>query len=37
VRAKRESQEFVCAPGRIEGCYGSLGETVQAGQPLIQV
>lgn len=37
VRAKRESQEFVYAPARVETCYVSLGETVEAGQPLIQV
>ena len=37
VRAKRESQEFVYAPARVEVCYVSLGETVEAGQPLIQV
>ena len=37
VRAKRESQEFVYAPARVEACYVSLGETVEAGQPLIQV
>ena len=37
VRAKRESQEFIYAPARVETCYVSLGETVKAGQPLIQV
>lgn len=37
VRAKRESQEFVYAPARVKTCYVSLGDTVTAGQPLIEV
>lgn len=37
VRAKRESQEFVYAPARVETCYVSLGDEVKTGQALLKV
>lgn len=37
VQAKREAQEFVYAPARVEECYAALGDAVKVGQPLLRV